>query len=232
MTLIAPSDSRTWLAQRARDLAAGRNVLFHGTRHPEQVVRDARLRKTWPDPAVCFSRSADVAAYWATLERRGDEGRGAVLIFDRDRLAMRYRLEAYDYMGMREEFEERVVDRDIPLDTTLLGIIAEPFVHRTAKERYHLWNTHPVTTTHFGNVSIHMTRAITEIIPPEKIFTATYLDIKSYKYRPQTRRCYKRKYSIQGIPVAVEMLYFPPRYNENDEPSHWTVRASKDNTEN
>jgi hypothetical protein len=39
-------------------------------------------------------RSAEVAAYWALVPREDDEGRASILIFDRQSLARRYKIEA------------------------------------------------------------------------------------------------------------------------------------------
>jgi hypothetical protein len=41
-----------------------------------------------------LTRSAEVAAYWALLDGDDDEGRGAILIFNRRSLERRYKVEA------------------------------------------------------------------------------------------------------------------------------------------
>ena len=46
------------------------------------------------DQKVSLTRSAEVAAYWALLDRDDDEGRGAILIFDQRSLERRYKVEA------------------------------------------------------------------------------------------------------------------------------------------
>ncbi len=61
-----------------------RPVLYHGTRYPNQVLRENRLlRVNLGTSSVHFTRDLQVATYWALLSRiNGDEGVGAVLIFD------------------------------------------------------------------------------------------------------------------------------------------------------
>ena len=84
------------LVQLSRKLAGRRPVLFHGTRYPKSIARSGMLLfATAGDPVVCFSRSVEVAAYWADMPRDDDEGRGAVFVFDRCSLATRYRLEPF-----------------------------------------------------------------------------------------------------------------------------------------
>jgi hypothetical protein len=83
------------------------------------------------DPVVSFSRSAEIAAYWATLPRDDDEGSGAIFVFDRPSLRTRYKLECYDYAWCKDwqaidEFEERVVERDVELGPHMIGLMASP----------------------------------------------------------------------------------------------------------
>jgi len=71
------------LVQLSRKLAGRRPVLFHGT-YPKSIACSGMLLfATAGDPVVCFSRSVEVAAYWADMPRDDDEGRGAVFVFDR-----------------------------------------------------------------------------------------------------------------------------------------------------
>jgi hypothetical protein len=44
MTLVMPKDPKTWLVQRARDLAVGINPLFHGTRYPGEILASGSLK--------------------------------------------------------------------------------------------------------------------------------------------------------------------------------------------
>ena len=142
MTLKVPANSRLWLAQRARDLAVGINPVFHGTRYANAILAAGTLvpDRFVGDPVVCFSRSPFEAAFWATLPRDIDEGRGAVLVFDRDRLAMRYRLEPCDNAFFDvDEQEERVWERDIPLSVGLVGIASQRFLSRNQRERLRVY---------------------------------------------------------------------------------------------
>lgn len=64
--------------------------------------------------------------FWATLPRDNDEGRGAILIFDRDRLISRYRVGPRSDSEFVDEQEEAIWGRVVPLSFALLGYIAVP----------------------------------------------------------------------------------------------------------
>jgi hypothetical protein len=89
---------------------------------------------------VRFSRSADAAAYWAMMERDDDDGRGAILIFDRDRLRARYRLELIDQSLYIAEQEECIPWRSVPLGLALIGIIGAQFSIRPREIRHDVWH--------------------------------------------------------------------------------------------
>src|SRR5262245_41266266 len=75
------------LAEMARQKAMDRDALYHGTRFAELILKTGVLFYSDPgDPKVSFTRSPEVAAYWALLERDYDEGCGSVFIFDRQSL--------------------------------------------------------------------------------------------------------------------------------------------------
>ncbi len=132
----APTHSAVWLAGCARDLAKGTDALFHGTRHLEAILGNGVLACSIYIPKVAFTRSPEEAAFWATLERDDDEGRGAILIFDRHRLSARYRLECWVGEGATlDEQEERVWGRHILLPAGLMGVVGEPYATRSRKER-------------------------------------------------------------------------------------------------
>ena len=70
-------------------------MLFHGTRYAELILKTKVLFRTgFGDQKVSLTRSAEVPAYWALLDRDDDEGRGVILIFDRRSLERRYKFEA------------------------------------------------------------------------------------------------------------------------------------------
>lgn len=104
----------------ARKLQKSRSVLFHGTRVLENVIaNDALLAGRTGDLAVCFSRSAEVAAYWAMLPRGVPSETPGILVLDRNALKARYKLEPFhdecwdDETWIRDEREERIWDRDV-----------------------------------------------------------------------------------------------------------------------
>jgi hypothetical protein len=60
------SDREHVFARLARDIGRGHAAIYHGTRFPMEVLRSGKLK---PDGngAVSFSRSPEVAAYFALL---------------------------------------------------------------------------------------------------------------------------------------------------------------------
>ena len=111
-----------------------------------QFHSDGYLKPTGNPEAVRFSRSPDAAAYWAMRDRDDDDGRGAVLVFDRDRLNARYRLDLIDDSLYIAEQEELISGRDASLGIGLIGIISGPFRSRPREIRYDVWHrrTHGV----------------------------------------------------------------------------------------
>jgi hypothetical protein len=76
----------------------------------------------------CSSRSPETAAYFALLERDSDEGRDAILIFDRQSLRCRYRVEPWhdnfwdDEAGRTDEMEERIWESVTDVARHLIGM--------------------------------------------------------------------------------------------------------------
>jgi hypothetical protein len=140
MSLIRPAIDEVWLARRAREQALGLNALFHGTRYLNCILSDGYLKPTGSPDLVRFSRSADSAAYWAMMERDDDEGRGGILVFDRDRLRTRYRLEPIDESWSIAEQEESISSRHVLLGLALIGIISEQFPIRPREIRHDAWH--------------------------------------------------------------------------------------------
>jgi hypothetical protein len=110
------------------------SLLFHGSRFANEIVRENLLRHSEHGTrAVHFSRDLRVATQWALLERReGDEGFGAVLVFDRDRLSQDHRLECFrdvlldngNYPKNYSEADEIVRQKDVlMLHRYLLDVI-------------------------------------------------------------------------------------------------------------
>src|SRR6187401_2389093 len=92
-------DREIVMARLARKIGRGHDAIYHGTRHLPLVLRSGKLLAagTW-DPAVFFTRSPEVAAYWANMLGRGmDQFCGGILIFNRTSLVQNYRLEPSRY---------------------------------------------------------------------------------------------------------------------------------------
>ena len=126
-------DEAIAVATRYRHLVPrGRSILFCGTKNPRNIIRDDELRAFDPldNPAISFARLFHVAVHFAMLHRDDEEATGAILIFDRELLRTRYRLEPYhdpifdDNKRSASETEERIeVGAIRDLKRYLLGII-------------------------------------------------------------------------------------------------------------
>lgn len=105
--------------------------LYHGTRYLDAILRSNILRRPiFGDRHVSLTRSSRIAAYWASLPRDDGEGAGAILVFDRDSLRARFRVEAFchfagDYALGQDEAEEAVLADIYPLDRFLLACFSE-----------------------------------------------------------------------------------------------------------
>lgn len=130
------------LAILARSVAMKRDVLYHGTRYAKSILNTGVLFYSIPgDSKVAFTRSPEIASYWASLERDDDEGRGAILIFDRQSLRCRYTIELYhdeiwdDKTGRNDEAEERIWDNVIDIGSYLIGFVSGPVTNCSCKRR-------------------------------------------------------------------------------------------------
>src|SRR5262249_11847276 len=79
------------------------------------------------DTAVFFTRSPEVAAYWAgMMGLEIDQFRGGILVLNRTSLVHNYRLEPSRYAENRDdEREESIWDRSINIRRHLLGIVQQ-----------------------------------------------------------------------------------------------------------
>jgi hypothetical protein len=123
------TDRERVMARLAKDIGRGRDVVYHGTRALPAVMRAGKLIP--PDLAECavfFSRSPEVAAYFACLMGEKEERfTPGILILDRRSLRQGYRLEPgrYDPSYGRNEREEAVWGRTVSLRRHLLGVVSE-----------------------------------------------------------------------------------------------------------
>jgi len=122
------------LANQAREIAENRNVLYHGTRYPSLILNTGIILRCPPGCfAVSFTRSPEVGADFAMLERDDDEGRGAILIFDRESLRHRYRIEPFCSIGRTGRFSEmeEIIREDlIDVGRHLIGLVTTPGIYR------------------------------------------------------------------------------------------------------
>jgi hypothetical protein len=127
--LDALTDRERVMAQLAKKLGQGRNVIYHGTRRLADVLRSGKLvPPLTSECAVFFSRSAEVAAYFASfLGDKEDQLSPGVLVLDRDSLSRSYRIEPnrYDEFSARNEREEAIWYRMVNIRRHLLGVVRE-----------------------------------------------------------------------------------------------------------
>ena len=137
-----------FLYDKAKTIARGQDVLFHGTRHRERVLESGFLRPSPASQAVAFSRSPRVAAHFATLPRDDDEGVGAILVFDRPSLKTDTNLRCIDngwatdasefnefWRARHDEFEECAVEREVEIAPHLIAMISTPIARLSHKQR-------------------------------------------------------------------------------------------------
>ena len=139
----AYSPAERELAALARKVAMNRDVLYHGTRDAQSAIRMVVLFHPQGGnlgyPVVSFTRSPEEAAYWALLKRDDDEGRGGILIFDRQSLKYRYKIEpchdpVWDTATIcRDEAEEQVWDDVIDIGRHLIGFVSEKTTYLSDK---------------------------------------------------------------------------------------------------
>jgi hypothetical protein len=115
-------------------MAMNRNVLYHGTRYARSILRSGVLFTAYPGkPKVAFTRSPEVAAYWALMERFNDEGRGAILVFDRESLHSRHKIDLIHEKwvevgdaGWHDEAEEEIWEDVTDVAKHLMGLVYGP----------------------------------------------------------------------------------------------------------
>lgn len=126
------------LTAEARRVAKRSNVLYHGTRYVHSILSMGTIFHSFPgEPQVALTRSPETAAYFALLPRDDDEGQGAILIFDRQSLQSRYRIERWhdtfwdDAKSRNDEMEERIWEDITDVGRHLLGMVSGPMTPRS-----------------------------------------------------------------------------------------------------
>jgi hypothetical protein len=125
------STAVTHLASLARQLAMDRQVLYHGTRYAELILKTkVLLRSAAGDQKICLTRSALVAAYFALMPRDDDDGCGSILVFDQPSLNCRYKIEPVSEVYwhtetlFHNEQEEEIRENVTNINEYLVGLVA------------------------------------------------------------------------------------------------------------
>ena len=116
------------MARLARKIGWGNDTIYHGSRHLPLVLRSGKLLPPGlGDGAVFFTRSPEVASYWANmLGREQDQFCGGILILNRASLIQSYRLQPSRYTAeWKDEREEHIWGRSINIRRHLLGVVRE-----------------------------------------------------------------------------------------------------------
>jgi hypothetical protein len=137
------TDRERVMAQLAKKIGRGRDVIYHGTRRLPHVLRAGKLVPPMTgECGVFFTRSAEVAAYFGCLLGDESERRSpGVLVLDRSLLTQCYRIEPsrYDEFSPRDEREEVIWRRTVNFRRHLLGAVSETNVNAVLgppKQRY------------------------------------------------------------------------------------------------
>ena len=127
---IKYTNAQRQLASAARATAMDRDVLYHGTRYPQLILTTGvLLRAAIGQEKVCLTRSPEVAAYWALIDRDTDEGRGGIFVLNRETLELAYKLRAVPepfWNGddlFHDEAEEEIWDDVLDLAKHLIGVV-------------------------------------------------------------------------------------------------------------
>jgi hypothetical protein len=125
--LTLRTDPEIVMARLARKIGRGHDAIYHGTRHLPSVLRMGKLLPSdIGDTAVFFTRSPDVAAYWANTTLENEQFRGGILVLNRASLTRNYRLEPSHYPEKKDEREESIWDRCVHVQRHLLGVVRQP----------------------------------------------------------------------------------------------------------
>jgi hypothetical protein len=115
------------MARLGKDIGRGRDVIYHGTRLLPAVLKTGKLiPPEWAECGVFFTRSAEIAAYFACLLGDKNELRSpGVLVIDRASVRQCYRLEPnrYNQFHDRNEREEVIWGRTVNFRRHLVGVV-------------------------------------------------------------------------------------------------------------
>jgi hypothetical protein len=139
------------LARLARAIGRGHDAIYHGTRHPQEVLRGGKLKPDLITNKISLSRSPEVAAHFALLPDDGTvRWSPAVLVLNRSSLVQTYRLEPW-HDGWDEEQEEVIWCRTVNFRRHLLGVVTGADVTKvlgTSKQSEPLGWRHPQSWTY------------------------------------------------------------------------------------
>ena len=118
------------LAAIAYHRSGQRDVLYHGTRYARSILATDVLFCSDIVGQVCLTRSPEVAAYFAMLDRDDDEGCASILVLDRQSLKKVYELKPITEVFwhhatlFHDEAEEEIWDNVIGIRQHLVAVVA------------------------------------------------------------------------------------------------------------
>ena len=124
------SQAERKLAAIAYHKSGQRDVLYHGTRYAQSILDTDVLFCSDIVGQVCLTRSPEVAAYWAMLDRDDDEGCASILVLDRQSLEKVYELKPITEVFWQnptlfhDEAEEEIWDNVIGIRQHLVAVVA------------------------------------------------------------------------------------------------------------
>ena len=145
------TDRERVMANLARKIGRGCDVIYHGTRRLPLVLRFGKLMPPMNgETAIFLSRSPETAAYFASLlGYEADRLSAGILVLNRRSLTQSYRLDLsrYDEDSDRDEREEVIWGRIVNVRRHLLGVVREsdvtailgPAKHRYLPSKYLSW---------------------------------------------------------------------------------------------
>ena len=154
------SQAERKLAAIAHHKSDHRDVLYHGTRYAQSILDTDVLFCSEIVGQVCLTRSPEVAAYWAMMDRDDDEGCASIFVLNRQSLEKVYELKPktevfwHSATLFHDEAEEEIWDNVIGIRQHLVAVVAGPTKTITPEHRNRNWKYCNVQTARLHSLGI------------------------------------------------------------------------------